>query len=607
MKRFILYLLLILILFVLTTNIKENENNKKNYSSRGFIIAKSNNGALISWRALKKDNYKISFKLFKNDKLLKEYNNNEPTNYFDKSYNEKDKYQLKIYSNQNLIEYIEPDIIFNNMKNGNNGAYFDIPISIPKPVFMPNGEIATYSPNDVVAYDVDNDGMYEFIVKWDPSNSKDNAINGYTGNVYIDCYKLDGRKLWRIDMGKNIRAGASYTQMLVYDYDGDHLAEIILKTADGTIDNYGSIIGNNIIDNRNKDGFIIKGNEYLTLFDGTNGKILDTIDYYPKRGNVIDWGDNIGNRADRFLASTAYLDGEKPSAILIRGIYTRIVAVSYSVVNKKLQKEWIFDTNKKINNEAEGNANHQAFPSDVDNDGKDEIVLGSLVIDNDGKILHNTGLGHGDSLHIGDFDIENEGIEIFMCHETKDYGISLRDGKTGKILLRNKGKVDTGRCLIDNLIKNNNTTEMVGSHNLVLFNNKGIPLVNWNNSNLIIKKPGYEINSLVYWDGTLDRELLDDIQIKKYGEEPLLIGESVKSINKTKRNPSLSADLFGDYREEVIFPTINNSYLRIYTSTIYSPNRVNNLMENRQYKLQATLQNIGYNEPPHLDYYLNDN
>ena len=214
MKRIIICLVLLLLLFIMTSNINNNKY-KKNYSSRGFIIAKSNNGALISWRALKKDNNKISFKLFKNDKLLKEFNNKEPTDFFDKSYNEKDKYQLKIYSNNNLIEYIEPDIIFKNMRNGNNGAYFDIPLNIPKPVFMPNGEIATYSPNDVVAYDVDNDGMYEFIVKWDPSNSKDNSISGYTGNVYIDCYKLDGRKLWRIDMGKNIRAGASYTHMLL--------------------------------------------------------------------------------------------------------------------------------------------------------------------------------------------------------------------------------------------------------------------------------------------------------------------------------------------------------------------------------------------------------
>lgn len=605
MKKSIIILLLILIPFILLSNIDKKGEKKDKFSSRGFIIAKNNNGALLSWKALTKDNDKTTFKLYKNKKLLKIFDNNEPTNYFDTNYIDKDNFILKIYNDKKVVDIIEPEIVFQKMKNGNNGSYFDIPLNMPKPVFMPNGEVATYTPNDVVAYDVDNDGMYEFIVKWDPTNSKDNSISGYTANVYIDCYKINGKRLWRIDMGKNIRAGAGYTQMLIYDYDNDKKAEVILKTADGTIDNFGNVIGNNFIDNRNNEGFITKGNEYLSLFDGTNGKELNTIYYYPKRGDVNDWGDRIGNRADRFLASTAYLDGENPSAILIRGIYTRIVAISYNVVNKKLELNWTFDTNDTKNKSAEGNANHQVMPADVDNDGKDEIVLGSLVLDDNGEILHNTTLGHGDALHVGDFDKENEGLEIFMCHEDKDFGISLRDGNTGKILFRDKGTLDTGRCIIDNIIGNNNVTEMVGSHNLVLFNNKGTIVSNWKKDNKDLSiKPGYGINFLVYWDGSLERELLNDIQIKRYGEKTLFIGENIKSINETKSNPSLSADLFGDFREEVIFPTKDNKNLRIYTTTIYSNNKVNSLMENRQYKLQVLLQNIGYNQPPHLDYYL---
>ncbi len=605
MKKSIIILLLILIPFILLSNIDKKGEKKDKFSSRGFIIAKNNNGALLSWKTLTKDNDKTTFKLYKNNKLLKIFDNNEPTNYFDTNYIGKDIFILKIYNDKKVVDIIEPEIVFQKMKNGNNGSYFDIPINMPKPVFMPNGELATYTPNDVVAYDVDNDGMYEFIVKWNPTNSKDNSISGYTGNVYIDCYKFNGKRLWHIDMGKNIRAGAGYTQMLVYDYDNDKKAEVIIKTADGTIDNFGNVIGNNFIDNRNNEGFITKGNEYLSLFDGTNGKVLNTIYYYPKRGDVNDWGDRIGNRADRFLASTAYLDGENPSAILIRGIYTRIVVISYNVVNKKLELNWTFDTNETKNKSAEGNANHQVMPADVDNDGKDEIVLGSLVLDDNGEILHNTTLGHGDALHVGDFDKENEGLEIFMCHEDKDFGISLRDGNTGKILFRDKGPLDTGRCIIDNIIGNNNVTEMVGSHNLVLFNNKGTIVSNWKKDNKDLSiKPGYGINFLVYWDESLERELLDDIQIKRYGEKPLFIGENIKSINGTKSNPSLSADLFGDFREEVIFPTKDNKNLRIYTTTIYSNNKVNSLMENRQYKLQVLLQNIGYNQPPHLDYYL---
>ena len=305
------------------------------------------------------------------------------------------------------------------------------------------------------------------------------------------------------------------------------------------------------------------------------------------------------------MATTAYLDGKKASAIFIRGIYTRIVAVSYNVINKKLYRSWVFDTKKLNYKSAEGNANHQVMPADVDDDGRDEIVLGSLVLDDDGTILNNTNLGHGDALHVGDFDLENDGLEIFMCHEKGNYGISLRDAKTGKMLFRDKGSIDTGRCLIDNLSGNNKLTEMVGSHNNIVFNNKGKTLGNWSSINSEwSNNEGIGINFLVYWDGKLDRELMDGVQIKKYAGDIIFNGDDVKSINGTKSNPSLSADLFGDFREEIIFPTLDNKNLRIFTTTIYSPYKVNTLTQDRQYKLQFLSQNVGYNQPPHLSYFL---
>ena len=606
MKKIIICLFLFFLLIYCLYNNTDIGNSDYNSEKlmRGLIVAKSKDGALISWRSLKNDSENLRIELYKNNEFLKAFSFYDSTDYFDFDYDDHDGYYIKIIDGD-VIQKIEPEVIFDCINNGISGAYMDVPLDIPKPQLMPNGDIAFYSPNDVVAYDVDNDGMYEFIVKWDPSNSKDNSLRGYTGNVYIDCYKLNGRRLWRIDMGVNIRAGASYTQILVYDYDHDNKAEMILKTADGTIDNYGNIVGNSFIDNRNEDGLIVKGNEYLTLFDAVNGKILDTIDYYPKRGDVNDWGDSYGNRSDRFLATTLYLDGKIPSAVFVRGIYTRIVAVTYNVVNKKLRENWIFDTNNFVDKNLEGNANHQIMPADIDDDGKDEIIFGSLVLDDDGTILNNINLGHGDALHVGDFDLENDGLEIFMCHENEEYGISLRDGKTGTILFRDYGLLDTGRCLIDHLIDDDKLTEMVGSHNTIVFNNKGEIVDDWNLVNLEWKNnEGNGINFLIYWDGKLDRELMDGIQIKKYAGDILFIGDGVKSINETKSNPSLSADLFGDFREEVIFPTFDDKKLRIFTTTFYSPYKVYTLMQNKQYKLQVLSQNVGYNQPPHLDYFL---
>src|SRR5690606_9636841 len=170
--------------------------------------------------------------------------------------------------------------------------------------------------------DLDGDGRYEIVLKWEPTNDKDNSQSGYPGPVLIDAYELDGTLLWRINLGINIRAGAHYTQFQVYDYDGDGRAEVAMKTADGTRDGTGAVIGSANADYRNSSGYVLSGPEYLTVFDGRTGRALDTVDYVPPRGNVSSWGDSYGNRVDRFLAGTAYLDGKRPSMIFSRGYYT---------------------------------------------------------------------------------------------------------------------------------------------------------------------------------------------------------------------------------------------------------------------------------------------
>src|SRR5699024_8292853 len=229
----------------------------------------------------------------------------------------------------------------------------------------------TYAANDISVGDLDGDGEYEIILKWDPSNSKDNAHSGYTGEVFIDAYKLDGRFLWRISLGKNIRAGAHYTQFLVYDFDGDGKAEVVFKTADGTKDAKGKVIGDPHADYRNKSGKIITGPEYLTVFKGETGEELVTVDIAPARGEVTDWGDGNGNRSDRFLACVAYLDGERPSFVMARGYYEKTMLTAYNFRDGKLDKLWEFSSDDEGNEIYKGQGNHSLSVADVDDDGYD--------------------------------------------------------------------------------------------------------------------------------------------------------------------------------------------------------------------------------------------
>jgi rhamnogalacturonan endolyase len=239
----------------------------------------------------------------------------------------------------------------------------------------------TYSANDASVGDLDGDGQYEIVLKWDPSNSKDNSQSGYTGDVYVDAYKLNGTRLWRIDLGRNIRAGAHYTQFQVYDYDGDGKAEVVMKTADGTKDGTGTVIGSSTADYRNSSGYILSGPEYLTVFNGQTGKAAATADYVPARGTVSSWGDSYGNRVDRFLAGTAYLNGSYPSIIEARGYYTRSVIVAWDYRNGALTRKWTFDSNSSTNGSKwTDQGDHQLSIADVDGDGRDEVVYGAMAI-----------------------------------------------------------------------------------------------------------------------------------------------------------------------------------------------------------------------------------
>ncbi|MGF0115561.1 fibronectin type III domain-containing protein [Promicromonospora sp. Marseille-Q5078] len=498
----------------------------------------------------------------------------------------------------------------------------DVPLDKPADASTKDGQPYSYRANDTSVGDVDGDGQYELIVKWDPTNSKDNSQGGYTGSVYLDAYELDGTRLWRIDLGKNIRAGAHYTQFQVFDYDGDGKAEVMAKTADGTVDGAGTVIGDARADYRNSSGYVLTGPEFLTVFDGATGAAVDTVDYTPARGDVGSWGDTYGNRVDRFLAATAYLDGEHPSAIFSRGYYTRAVIAAYDFDGTKLTRRWVFDSDEK-GDQYRGQGNHAMEVADVDGDQKDELVYGSMTIDDDGEALYNTGLGHGDAQHVSDLDPSRPGLEVFSAHEdmgrSGNLGATFRDAATGDVLWSIPATKDTGRAASADIDPRYDGAEGWAVGGDAAWNSPVGQLRSAQGELIAEKIPA--ANFLTWWDGDLLREITDHDwteatrtgvpTVSKWNweteeSEVLYRADGTLSNNDTKGNPGLQADLFGDWREEIVTRTDDSTALRIATTVDPTDERLRTLMSDPQYRLAVAWQNTGYNQPPQTSYYLGE-
>ena len=478
-----------------------------------------------------------------------------------------------------------------------------------------------YSANDASVGDVDGDGQYEIFLKWEPTNARDNSHNGYTGSVLIDCYRLDGTKLWRIDLGKNIRAGAHYTQFMVYDFDGDGRAEMMVKTADGTRDGQGCVIGDSVADYRNSAGRIMDGPEYISVFDGLTGRVLDTKPYIPERGEMRAWGDDHANRSDRFLAAVGYLgnkkngDNEKlASGIFCRGYYTRTVIAAWDWDGHELKNRWTFDTNQPEWASYAGQGNHNLRVADVDGDGYDEITYGSMAVDNDGTGLYNTGFGHGDAIHLI-ADSKDNALYIWDCHENKRDGSDLRNACTGEVVFQIKSNTDVGRAMAADIDPTNPGFEMwsTDSHGVrtmkgdVLYTAKDANDPQHDNS-LVLNGRWLSVNFGIWWDGDLLRELLDHETVTKFDWKNHTVVDVQKFDgqfnNGTKSNPCLSADLLGDWREEVLLRNRESTELRLYVSTIPTDYRINCLMEDIPYRLSVATENVAYNQPPEPGYYI---
>jgi rhamnogalacturonan endolyase len=522
--------------------------------------------------------------------------------------------------------------------------YLSVPLQRPQggAVDVPAGARTsnfTYTANDASVGDLDGDGEYEIVLKWEPSNAKDTASIGLSGPPLIEAYKLDGTRLWRIDLGRNIRAGAHYTQFIVYDLDGDGRAEVACKTADGSIDGLGKPIGDPKRDYRTlevptdgsamKDasdrryGKVLAGPEYFTIFDGLTGAALATAPYIPGREPQDGWGgiggnggaDNDGNRVDRFLAGVAYLDGRLPSVIMARGYYGRSVIAAWDWRRGQLTSRWVFDSGSAPppypNPNASpfsGQGNHSLSVADVDADGRDEIVYGAMVVDDNGTGRFSTGLRHGDALHVGDLDPDRSGLEVFGIHENEEEtvalqtpGVAMFEAGSGRVIWSALPGGDVGRGLAADIDPRHRGSE--------LWSNAPIGLRNARGERIGEAPP--TANFAVWWDADPLRELLDANWIAKWDWASgsltrLLTATGAVANNGSKATPALAADILGDWREEVIWRAEDNQSLRIYTTTIPANTRLYTLMHDPQYRAAIAWQNVGYNQPPHPSFYLGD-
>lgn len=591
-------------------------------------------GVLLSWRLLATDAPRTAFDVYRDGRKLNAQPLSGGTNFVDKAGTPQSTYVVRTRVKGRAVESTPPVKVWAE-------GYLSIPIQQPEGGVTPAGEAYTYTAHEASVADLDGDGRYEVILKWDPTNAKDNAFHGYTGVVYLDAYTLDGQRLWRINLGRNIRAGAHYTQFQVFDYDGDGRAELAVRTSDGTVDGTGQVLGDPAADWRETggetpstdrtggkpqpdgtlvaplQGRILKGPEFLTVFDGLTGKALASEPYWPARdprtaaptaAQMTEiWGDGYANRSDRFLAGTAYLDGQRPSIVMARGYYAHTTLAAWDWRDGKLTRRWTFDSTEPGNEAFGGQGNHQLSVADVDGDGKDDIVYGSMAVGSDGKGLWSSGLLHGDAMAVGDLDPSHPGLEKFGAHEVVrrngGIGAAMLDARTGKVLWSTPAEQDTGRGVAADIDPRFPGAEAWATNQDVLYTAQGQPIEG-------VKRPR-ELSFFVWWDGDDLREMFDKNKINKWDwltgtSRTLLEATGATQTSGTKNVPVVSADLFGDWREEVVWHTPDEKFLRIYTTPYPTDRRLFTLMHDAQYRVAIAWQNTAYNQPPYPSFFLGD-
>lgn len=633
--------ILVLLLFITFSAAVELFGAEK--LNRGLVAYRSTENNVkyvnISWRYLSSDDPATQYNIY----MAKVYSSGTMQSYVkinDTPVAGKSFYK---YEDKNLLAacYVLKEVI-NGEEKDSIGSYLmkGVGEAGSNYITIPMKQIAgddawAYAPNDATAADLDGDGELELVIHR-AGKGQDNANSGITDAPVLQAYKLDGTFLWEINLGVNIREGAHYTQFMVYDLDGDSKAEVVCKTAEGSKDAVGTPVGKayfpeykanygfsvNYNENavyRNSGGYILQGPEFLTVFNGETGREVVTTEYDPPRystwnnGNEIPkltqtgtelnsrWGDNYGNRVDRFLACVANLGGENHSVVMCRGYYTRTVLVAYDFKDGKLTRRWKFDTwTGSGNTNYAGQGNHNLRVGDVDGDGYDEIVYGSMTVDHNGKGLYNTRLGHGDALHLSDYIPERPGMEVMAVHESGGNGTTLRDARTGEVIFKVPSSDDVGRGMGSDVDPRSRGMEWWSART------GGIRSAV---TGEVVSSTSVSMNMAAWWDGDLLREMQDGTGVTK--TDPVLNARTTlldasaecSSNNSTKANPCLAADVTGDWREEVILRTSDNKNVRIYLTTVPTTYRFHTFLEDPVYRMSVVYQNVAYNQPTHTGFY----
>jgi hypothetical protein len=700
---------------------------------RGLVAVSTDEGVFLSWRLLASEATGSTptglagpdFVVYRDGRALATVS--DSTNLADPDGTVRSSYTVAPVVSGVELEASEPVTAWQN-------GHYDIPLDKPADGLTPAGEAYSYAAYDASTADVDGDGAYEIVVLWTPSNKKDVSQKGYTGPVYVDTYELDGTLLNRIDLGVNIRAGAHYTQFMVYDFDGDGRAETMMKTAPGTRstayaadgtaadtayitlpetdvaagvthsddyrlsaggyhDHLASLIQGwsehpevvngdwpatveealgipvthdyplsdesaveladyfidvyapsrsprNLL--RDFEGFILDGPEYLTVFDSVTGAELQTIPYKPGRGDDgLLWGDYAypviepGNRVDRFVAGVAYLDGTHPSVVFARGYYTRMTMVAYDWDGESLQERWFVDSvhvpmdnpfndtphggegSDPVYGEMTGQGFHSLSASDVDGDGRQEIVYGSATLDDDGSILYisyatlpegsaapgiRAKLGHGDGMYVTDIDPDRPGLEIFTVHENAanaPYGTALRDAATGEVIFGTYSGKDTGNGLVGDVRTDVPGLEVWAS---MPEGTAASGLLSAKGEILSTEKPDL-VDATIHFGAEPTTQTVSG---DRDGAKSIVDWErgTLLTEEDTAGNPPLVADILGDWREELLIHTADSTALRIFTSTEVTTHKLTTLMNDKQYRVEIARQSTVYNYPTQPGFYL---
>ncbi len=585
---------------------------------RGLIAVPAAKGYLVSWRLLGEEYYDVTYNVYRDGTKIA--SNLEVSNFQDVNGTANSSYTVSAVvrgTEQPQCKAVQAW----------NRTYKQIDLKH-------EGIRSLLVPNDACCTDVDGDGELEILMKFDnesemaqsyPKNGP--VVNGVTTYEYsiFEILKLNGSRLWWVNCGPNMGDFQNNEQNIVgYDWNCDGKSEVIMRLAEGSTIHYADGTSYTIgADGKNgtswynyrgatgggTNWFMCIGKEFLVYCDGETGKILDIIDYplarlEPGETYLSAWGkDDGGHRASKFFFGAPYLDGHKPSIFLARGIYTQIKMCAYDVnpSTNKLVKRW--DWRQTAGGYWMWQGYHNFGIADVDEDGRDEIVYGSMVIDDCGKGLSTTGLGHGDAQHCSDFNPYTKGLEIYACNEDQP-GNNYRDATTSKIYHRFNAGNDDGRAMMGNF-----TDAFPGS--IGCSSREGAISSVTYGAVQGMTTTGINTNFRIYWDGDLCSETFNGEKtndspgvIAKYGSwTPIYTCEGSLTNNYTKATPCYQGDILGDWREEIIMRTPDRN-IRIYSTPTPTTYRIPTLWSDHQYRNAMVWQMCGYNQPPHLSYFL---